>query len=843
VHRTARTRHRRLASILSGAICGMAVLGLVSTDAVVLAAPAQAADANSSEVTISAKDYDPDYRTAPFPDLSVTVSQTKNLVQQGVTVSWTGAVKPTGQGSSNGWYLQVFQCWGDDPANSSRPDRTTCQYGASGPSTQAVDAAKRDSGRRLSTIIPAEDQAYTATDDPNLLYTSIPFRARNGVVVSSVVDGPQGTKIRDTAVDVNDNPFFNTNSTNMVGQVRPAQDGTGSVPFEIQTTMQSPGLGCGDPVETAGLVRGQSCWLVILPRAAADNGSSQINTSGLFWQSWQHAIAVRTEFAPVGARCPIGAAERQLAGSEVASLAVQSWQPTLCRRADGAVYSHLTLAESDALAAAGTAENAPLALTTYPETEDSGSLVYAPIALSGIAISFAIDRNPNSFGNVPEQYAKAAMSPFKDLNLTPRLLAKLLTNSYWHSVPDDADRSYLDPDNVENLTFDPDFLAVNDPEWGYQRLYLASLSDALVPQGRSDAARAVWSYILTDPDAAAFMAGEPDPWGMTVNPWYDTVAEKNASGTAFAPLDSFPKADPVEVPATSTRGAINVITWRPYVNDLNDAAYLTLRGDGKRISDWDPNSVPPKYKSAGRDPIGQRGMLALTDSAAVARYQVQVASLRNSAGQFVKPTTAALEASAAVMEPKTDDGVVRGLNFTSEAAKSAEAAYPLAVPVYAAADPSLLSSELRTDYADFIRYAATDGQVSGVSLGELPSGYAPIPQTWVDQALNSAQTIETGSVPSAPTTASPATTSTGTPSSYVPISPGAVSPNAAAAAPAAAAPSGPSATGATAPALAGATTPDDPSTGAIVAAVPAAVLGAAACALAIPVVGRLRRRL
>lgn len=746
--RSLRPAQTLITSGLSGIAVGLVVWALFTGASVVV--PAQSAQAiDGSATTVTAAEQDPDVENAPFPDLSVTVSQTENLVQQGIKVSWTGASLSVPGGSSNGGrdFLQVFQCWGDDPANPDRPDRTTCQYGGAG-----SYGSTRDASRRYEfDDIPAEDQPYSAPRASafEAAYTSIPFRGRNDVVVSSIKDGPAGTRIRDTSVDINNNQFFNINSTNEVPWAGSGADGTGSISFEIQTTMQSPGLGCGNPVEVAGVVEGASCWLVILPRGTSDNGSASINQSGLFWESWQHALSVRIGFAPVGARCPVGAAERQIAGSEVASLAVQSWQPIVCTQNGGAVFSHLTSAESDALAAASTQPDAPLALTTYPQ-EETSDLVYAPVALSGVVISFSVDRNPNPFATLPDGMAEAARLPFGELRLTPRLLAKLLTNSYWGSLPPELDRSYLDPDNPENLTMDKDFLAVNSPEWGYQLLISPALADVMMPQGRSDAARAVWEYVMSDPEAADFMASKPDPNGMTVNPWYSTVASKNPSGTAFNALrDNFPKADPAEV-AQPQRDPINVVTWRSYVNDLDASAYLTLRGDGQVLGDWDPNSTPPKYRKAGRSLPGFQRVMGISDSAAASRYEVRVASLRNAAGKFVTPTESALLAAAAAMQPAGASGVVR-YDGASAAAKAAETAYPLAVPVYAAASPSKLSTELRSDYAEFIRYAASAGQVSGVALGELPAGYAPLPASWAAAATAAAGTLEQGVPTPAPT--------------------------------------------------------------------------------------------
>lgn len=812
-----------LTSGLSGIAVGLVVWVLLTAGSVV--APAQSAGAvDGSAQTVTARQQDPDAENAPFPDLEVTVSQTEDLVQQGIKVSWTGASLSVPGSSSNGGrdFLQIFQCWGDDPADTDRPDRTTCQYGGVG-----TYGATRDASRRYEfEAIPEQDRAYSAPRASAFesAYTSIPFRARNGEVVSSLTEGPGGTTVRDTTIDINNNQFFNVNSTNEVPWAGSGADGSGSVSFEVQTTMQSPGLGCGDPVEVAGQVRGASCWLVILPRGSADNGSASINQSGLFWESWQHALAVRIGFAPVGARCPVGAAERQIAGSEVASLAVQSWQPVVCQRSGGAVFSHLTSAESDAVAAASTTNDAPLALTTYPQ-EEASDLVYAPVALSGVVITFSVDRNPNPFQTLPDGAEGTARLPFDEIKLTPRLLAKLLTNSYWGSLPPEVDRSHLDPDNPENVTMDKEFLAVNSAEWGDQLLINPALADVLMPQGRSDAARAVWAYIMSDPEAADFMAGKADPNGMTVNPWYATDAAKNPSGTAFtAARDNFPKADPAEVTRPS-QDPINVVTWRSYVNDLDAAAYLTLRGDGQVIGDWDPNSTPPKYRKAGRSLPGFQRVLGISDAAAASRYEVRVASLRNAAGAYVQPTESALLAAAAAMQPVGSTGVVR-YDGASTAAKGAATAYPLAVPVYAAASPSKLGAELRADYAEFIRYAAGAGQVSGVALGELPAGYAPLPASWAAQASAAATVLEKGAPSPSP---SPDPAPNGGASSGSGSSGGSGGADQ---------PAQPDPTGSAAPALSSATTPLDPAPAPSGAIVPISLLAGIGATIASAIVSR-----
>ncbi|HAN25713.1 MAG: hypothetical protein CMH36_10285 [Microbacterium sp.] len=846
-------RQRWFASVASGLICGLVAFGATTAIGVASAPPAHAATDTSSAVTITAAQQDPDVADAPMPDLAVTVSQTQNLTSQGIRLTWTGGKKsiaPSAGGNGGENFLQVFMCWGDDPTDASRPDRTTCEYGGTG----AVGAT-RDAFRNTALAdIPTEDQAYSAPNSVPFLppYTAIPFVSRKGDRVDGIkTDATTGKKTIDTSVDVNNNQFITSYSTNEIPWAGSGNDGSGSVSFEVQTAVQSDALGCGSPVTTGTTTTGASCWLVVLPRGTGDNGSVNITQSGLFIDSWRHALAVKLGFTPVGTRCPSGQVEKQLQGSELAALAVSSWQPVVCNQAGGSVYSLITEAESDAASQASTATDAPLALTSYPVSTDSGAadpLQYAPIALSGISISIAIDRFPNpNDKTVSQAYLDAARTAFTSINITPRLLAKLLTYSYRSAIPTGADTSYLKGTAVYNLTQDPDFLAVNDKEWAAQVLSGPAIADIIVPQGRSDAARAVWAYIAADKDASAFLAGKPDPWGMIVNPYFSTDASLNPNQVAFSTArEDFPKADPVTV-TPANQGPINLITWRPFANDLASVAYLTLRGDGQLLGTWDPYSIPPKYGKGARMLPGVQRLIGLTSTSAAARYQVVTASLRNAAGSFVAPTSAGMLAAADAMTSVNSTGRTKLYDPASTTAASAPAAYPLTLPVYAANNPVTTSADLRKAYAAFIRYAVSSpAQTPGTQVGALPDGYAALPQSWVSQATDAATAIENGTAPTTPTTPTtpPAPTYVGSQPNVYNNAPAPVvgSSSSTSTTPDTSAPT-PAASGTPSGALAAATTPADPAVGGIAAAVPASLAGALGCAIAFPVLGRFRRRL
>jgi hypothetical protein len=817
---------------------GVAAFVAVLSVSVVCGGSAQAADGSESAVTVSAKDQDIYVSDAPMPDLQLTVSQTTNLVAQAVTVSWTGGKPSTLPGGQSGGenFLQIMQCWGDvinDDADA-LPARTTCQFGGFG-----TAGATRDSNRSSAAQIAPEDARYShvGTGLGNESYTGIPFRSvpdevtGESTVVQKVDD--KGELIGN--VNLNENAFFTKYTTNEVPWAGSNSDGSGSITFELQTALQAPGLGCGAAQAAAdGTVTGRPCWLVVVPRGAGTNTESP-----LFWEQWKHRIAVRMDFQPVGTHCAIGAGEQQLAGTELISDAVSSWQPNLCGAEGGDAYTLITTTDMDAAAAANTAADAPLALTSQALTPTEGSadaLTYAPIALAGIAITFAVDRYPSA--SADESVQRLARQPFTDMKLNPRLLAKLLTSSYTDALPTNADVSHLGS-NPRNLLFDPEFLQLN-PTWADQAIVSPAVADIMLPQGRLGYARAVWNYILADDDARAFLDGETVSYTvagktttMTVNPHASTNAELSAT-VGVAPLqlprDDFPKADDAEA-TYSDRDPINAVTWRPYTNDLAAGSYYALRGDGLTVGEWDPISVPAKWTRKARDLVGDRKVLAMTDTSAAARYETVTASLLTPQGTFVKPDTDNLLAAAAVMSSSSTQQQVYAYDPTSPAARASASAYPLTMPVYAATNASLNSTEVNNSYARFIRYAVSDGQTPGVLQGQLPSGYAPIPEGWRAQARAAAELI--GSDPPPAPVAEPAsaavTSTNAVPAPAVPAVGVGPAPD-------------PAASGTPAAALSSGATPDDPLTGGLTHALPLSILAGVLSAGAVPFVGRLRRR-
>ncbi len=205
------------AVLMTGAPGGAAAVN-GCTVAVATSDPAACAGSQGSDTTLPATSSavtvpEPNNGTGtPFPNLQVTVNQTKNLVNQDVSVSWTGATATTGTTGSNftGDYLQIFECWGAaDPTGTSGatdpgPPPSQCEFGGeSSTPTSSYPIPSDDNGFQYSRVlsqsswgsyaqlnqcsipgqtcaIPGYSNVYTDTTDGLVIE---PFQAVDGTTV------------------------------------------------------------------------------------------------------------------------------------------------------------------------------------------------------------------------------------------------------------------------------------------------------------------------------------------------------------------------------------------------------------------------------------------------------------------------------------------------------------------------------------------------------------------------------------------------------------------------------------------------------------------------------------
>ncbi|WP_405017351.1 hypothetical protein OHV05_09915 [Kitasatospora sp. NBC_00070] len=653
-----------------------------------------------------------------FAGLEVTVPQTDHLVNQVVEITWKGGRQTTPSPRAFGRnFLQFMQCWSDDEAG---PDREQCQYGATKGDSRIASGdfvSQRQLNFGPALVDPIEPIKQTKPTEN----VYVPFRSATGAAPET-----RGTS-----------SFYNAQTTNEVPFAPTRADGTGQLFFEMQSGMEASGLGCGQPVAATPDAPLHRCWLVIVPRGELDvdgkvptSGGGKLQSTPLSSTNWAKRLVVPLGFERVGLSCPIGSAERPTDGNELMSEAMQRWQPVLCRQAGG--IFNFSQGSDDTARERLQGDNPGLDFLGYPlaveEQTPGRTPVYAPIALSGLTIAFDIE-NQSSI-RAPEDIRKQEGQRMPDMSLTPRLVAKLVTQSYQYAVnPGDPD---VPATNPLDLLSDPEFLELN-PQFKY--FFGARVPDLMLPLGSSDAAQQLWKWLLGDPEAKAFLAGEVHP------KWKDRVNQAFTRLETAYPRSNYPKQDDYcqEFDKSENRPDWCNTESHPYLPSMGDAARFAARGDTNGKSVWSADSVPPSMKKDPPQPQGLRSLMALATTAQAARYGLSTARLRNGVGEFVAPTEAALLAMANAATPADPARIAvipPGLPVAG--------GYPLTVTTFAATVPSALDASSGKAYAGLLRYAADTGQVHGVALGQLPDGYVSLPEKMRVQLRRAADLVQQG---------------------------------------------------------------------------------------------------
>lgn len=882
-----RRRMMRRRTLFSLAVVGSLLLGCGLAAFETSSQPAYAADVDSS-LTLKwvgdesrAKEFQParDPQSAHYGDfknVEVKVSQTSELIDQAIRVDISGMPGATGASSlgprtaTN--YVQAMQCWGDPSASDFHE---TCQWGG----------FLLGGGNRIVEL-PYHNG----------------YRGRTGQVPFRAVWGDKFTNAADPAAPVGYgrdvfHQLFTFDNTNEVVDARISAGGAGWFNFEVQSTYAAPHLGCGAAEGATGA--GERCWLVIVPRgqhssatdySPVDRSCSHIKEQSMQVGSplnpdcdyWGNRIVVPLDFRPTDSTCPAGVAERPVAGTDLATAAVGSWQPALC--ADGgATYTFAALSDSvarDQLLMGQSRfvlSGRPLTEGTVAEDLVAGladaEVVYSPIVVAAPVIGFV----------AREIY----VGRIEQLNLTPRLIAKMLTQSYAGTVPGGYYLEFPDyilkPGLVTIIT-DPEFQAIN-PDW---KMHSGSLSNSsepglIVVPTASDANAQLWAWMQADDKARAFLSGEPDNIlpgdeknvGLTINPNYlpkghpnanseglrDTVDSygksllvKDASlprrqlglarddGTPYSladtALDTFPRADTWEMPLSMGKqitSRFDTTMWNPPRGALKDVAVDISRDTRKMKAEWDPFAPNASGGTGdwGTKPTGYADgsvMMGFTGTSNARLYGLNTARLQlpNQAGVYVAADAATMHSALGGATKTEVEGVI-----TVDPAKVGAGAYPLTQIVWGAMRLDGSSPEERADYAAFIEQVTTKGQIPGTSAGQLPVGYAPLPDELKAQAAVAAKKIRDYVAPGdpAPTPTAPANTTTTPAAPNTPPAPSNTTPN----------PGGPNVSAGTGPGETGETETNAPEgLAAVLSAVGGTLLLGASGAIAVP--GILRRR-
>lgn len=585
---------------------------------------------------------------------------------------------------------------------------------------------------------PSSEQLYdqTATDYPVMVAqcnTTHPkfwkqcYGANNGGVQGAF--GPFGPM----------NTAYATTSAN----------GTGELDIQILTDIENQFLGCGV---------GHKCSLVIVPAQGGNTLVSPVNCHdhsldpggtdlGQFAFSnqtgacsWNDRIVVPLTFAPAPTNCPIKNPAFAAIGSPMLLRAMNQWRAGLC-----ASSSPLALTFNSALTEPEAIQDLPsglgdIALTTRPSPTkivSSKTYTYAPVAISSVAIAYWVD-NPNTG------------KPVRSLKLDPRLVLKLVTQSY--NFENEGCGRGKPPKGIgcDGAVDGNPFSLFDDPE--FQRLNPgvqapagtgAAFQVPTVESGHSDMTWELTRWIADNKAADGFLKGQFDPFGMHMNTDY--------LGLKY-PLDSFTGQDSYPVIAHK---------YSPVFPLSLVASY--------QAQNWDPGTDWEKdqFGNFPRDPIeipGERALFAIMDEGDAAAFRFPTAKILNHAGNYVAPS---IKSMAAALPAMTTAGnhITQQVDYS----KVSKNAYPLTMVIYAMVPTSGEKPAKAAAIARFLDYVATTGQRPGLQPGDLAPGYVPLTAKMRAETIKVAAQVRAQSggsaspspSPSSSASASPTTTSAG----------------------------------------------------------------------------------
>ncbi len=716
-------------------------------------ATAGTSDAYSATKTLK-RTFEVGGDTVPVDERTVTVKvdHTKNLRgRERVQVSWTGAhpsggraTNPYGEnGMAQEYPVVVLQCRGLDDSSAPAAQRlspetcwtsTQTQRSRSESERSAVwrmdvhaDAADREAKSGL-TPIPAvcKDAAIFSTH-------LTAFIAANGTTYPACTSG---TMPPEAAAEAAFPPAEVAAFTD--------QAGNGSTSFEVRSATENESLGCSSTTR---------CSIVVIPImgiSCDEDASSECTRTGrfapgssnysaegvdaavspLYWWSesnWRHRFSVPLTFATEPDVCDVKDSRAPTAfyGSELLNQTSTQWTPAYCLDSSRFKLQHNRMGDGPAFTLMERGQASAAFVSGEREQTGTAAVGYAPTALTGFAVSYVVDR-PGNAGEVT------------DLRLTPRLLAKLLTQSYTGSALGAGHPGMSR--NPTSINRDPEFRALNP---GLDDISREAAATVLSLSESSDVVSSLTAYIAQDPEARAFVRGKADPWGMVVNPSYRGVK---------VPTDEWPLLDRY-VPVTSQECRQQVST--PYLTQIA-APVSSLRKIAEAVLDAWPNvqtkctrsttEEPWKQGRIDRQGLGSRFMLGIVSLGDAARLDLRTASLQTkvtkgsgsaftgtSGRRFVAPTDASIRAAVRTAVP-SKDGIGPFTLGPATISRDAQA-YPGTMVVYTAARLEGMTKAEARKVSQFIKVATTEGQVRGSANGQLAEGFVPITRTGVTGAL------------------------------------------------------------------------------------------------------------
>ncbi len=391
---------------------------------------------------------------------------------------------------------------------------------------------------------------------------------------------------------------YNIITTNEIAGGATGPDGTGAELLQMLTGVQSTGLGCGQRVQPAadGGRKVPQCWIVIVPRGtptdenvgtpfAVERGSGgRRHVAASAHGRGRIASPFRSSSTPSTppVRCRTGSVE--WSGTSSFFPAIASWQPALCATPGSPPYSYAPVCRLLGRFAASSFPGAPAWSRHLEADRCRVELIRVESRRVRAARGIGTRRRLQSSSatrthSSPEAAQQLAGVRVADMNLTPRLVAKLLTQSYTEQL-NIISRPPYEWDDVNPTAPRPGSRLRS----GSTRSSSSSscrtpalFSGLQLPAGNSDAAAQVWEWILADPEARHGSTAQPDEWGMRVNPLYATFRRTTRRGSRSATRPrAVPKGGSVLLPGSVHRGLhaaqLCGTDWMPYARSFDEAA-------------------------------------------------------------------------------------------------------------------------------------------------------------------------------------------------------------------------------------------------------------------------------
>jgi hypothetical protein len=717
----------------------------------------------------------------------VTVGDTQDLKSlQQIPVTWSGAHVTDGLeldensdlAQNEEYSFDLFECRGIDSTSVPKKDRIspqTCwtQYGDERYFAQGAEAPWQS-----DLFAPAADRKSIVGAPPmakqpalcksletrDVTQRWLPFDAANGKVYPGGNSGcaglpPEASPANFSNLSLPSNETFGVTSPN----------GTGRAQFDVFTDEDHASLGCSTTVPcslVAVPIEGISCDPdgANLPlrqqptQAEAAAATTNCETKGVFtpgellsgvpfggqpavdgslWWSpsnWRNRISFPLTFAQADNICNVVNNKVSIAmyGSELMTQATTQWSPHFCLNRKLFNVSLVQTPEPEARRLVSSGSVVAAASSYGPSSPYPLPTVNAPIAVSGFGIAFDVDN--------------AHHNPVARLNLDPRLLAKLLTESYPAQTFVKSEYPVVHgvstlSNNPLTIADDPEFQALNP---GIPPRISDAAATLLTVNVQSDVMTALTTYINDDPAARAWLNGAPDPWGMRVNPNYKGIT---------LPVQSWPLLDSFEPLGEYKVGlndclAVDPVPYLPLVADPQASLYQIALDADFSIAQPQTTCVLPspipgdtagaKLVANGRQAIGDRFMLSVVSLADAARFDLPLASLEthstvspgmkftSPAGQtFVAPTEASMRAAVDTAKPDQASGTWP-IDYQTLRESNNSGAYPGTMIMYVSVPTKGVPVATARDYANFLRYVAGPGQAQGSKPGQLAAGYLPL---------------------------------------------------------------------------------------------------------------------